>query len=176
MLVPLGLLSVGAIFAGIAFARWFIEPDGAPHFWAGSVAFSEGLAEHMERLPIWVKLSPAAVMIVGFLIALQAYIRRPNLPQRAVATVPTVYGFLYNKWFFDELYAAVFIRPALWLGRLFWKKGDEGTIDRFGPNGLAALVAGGNRLTARLQSGYVYTYALVMLLGLAAAATWAMSR
>jgi NADH-quinone oxidoreductase subunit L len=68
------------------------------------------------------------------------------------------------------------VRPSLWLGRFFWKRGDEGTIDRFGPDGAAALVAGGNVLTARLQTGYLYTYALVMLLGLAAAATWAMAR
>jgi NADH-quinone oxidoreductase subunit L len=83
---------------------------------------------------------------------------------------------LYNKWFFDELYDLIFVRPSLALGRFFWKRGDEKTIDRFGPNGAATLARGGNVLTARLQSGYLYTYALVMLLGLAAAATWAMAR
>jgi NADH-quinone oxidoreductase subunit L len=81
-----------------------------------------------------------------------------------------------NKWYFDELYHLIFIRPALWLGRLLWKQGDEGTIDRFGPDGVAALVAGGNKLTARLQSGYVYTYAFVMLIGIAGATTWALAR
>ena len=69
-----------------------------------------------------------------------------------------------------------FVLPSMWLGRLFWKGGDEKVIDRFGPDGAAILVARGNRLTARLQSGYVYTYALVMLLGIAAATTWAMAR
>jgi NADH-quinone oxidoreductase subunit L len=77
-----------------------------------------------------------------------------------------------HKWCFDELYAAIFVRPALGLGRIFWKRGDEQTIDRFGPHGAAALVGVGNRLTARVQSGYVTSYALVMLLGLIAAATW----
>src|SRR3546814_15000399 len=85
-----------------------------------------------------------------------------------------LYAFLQYKWYFDEIYHFLFVRPAFWFGRLFWKTGDEGTIDRFGPDGAAALIVGGNKLTARLQSGYVYTYALVMLLGVAAATTWAM--
>ena len=84
-----------------------------------------------------------------------------------------MYRFCCNKWYFDELYDRIFVRPALWLGRLFWKGGDEGTIDRFGPHGAAYAVGVGNRITARLQSGYLYTYALVMLLGLIGAASWA---
>jgi NADH-quinone oxidoreductase subunit L len=176
MLVPLALLSVGAVFAGFAFAPILIHPEGAPHFWAGSIAFSTALADKAEALPMLVKLAPGIVMILGFLIALQAYIRSTDIPTRFVAQFGPVYAFLLNKWYFDELYDLIFIRPALWLGRLFWKQGDEGTIDRFGPDGAAALVVGGNKLTAKLQSGYLYTYALVMLLGLAAAATWAMAR
>ena len=77
-----------------------------------------------------------------------------------------------NKWYFDELFDLLFVRPSLWIGRLFWKGGDEGTIDRFGPHGAAYAVAVGNRVAARLQSGYLYSYALVMLLGLVAAITW----
>jgi NADH-quinone oxidoreductase subunit L len=176
MRVPLALLSIGAIFAGIGFARWFIEPEGALHFWAGSVAFSHALAERMEGLPMIVKLAPGLVMVVGFLIALQAYVRHADWPRRFTAQFGLLYAFLYNKWYFDEIYDVIFVRPAVWLGRIFWKKGDEGTIDRFGPDGAAAAVGVGNVLTARLQSGYLYTYALVMLLGLAAAATWAMAR
>jgi NADH-quinone oxidoreductase subunit L len=115
-------------------------------------------------------------MLSGLFIAWSAYIRDPSMPRRFVGHWGVLHRFLYNKWFFDEAYDVLFVRPAVWLGRIFWKRGDEGTIDRFGPDGAAALVAGGNRLTARLQSGYVYTYALVMLLGVAAAATWAMAR
>ena len=85
---------------------------------------------------------------------------------------PGVHRFLCNKWYFDELYDLIFVRPALWLGRLFWKRGDERTIDRFGPHGAAYAVGVGNRVTARLQSGYLYSYALVMLLGLIGAASW----
>jgi NADH-quinone oxidoreductase subunit L len=176
MLVPLGLLSIGAVLAGMAFARWFIHPEGAPEFWAGSVAFSADLAERMEKLPLIVKLAPGIVMVIGFLIALQAYIRSTDWPKRFVDQYGLLYAFLLNKWYFDELYDAIFVRPAMRIGRFFWKKGDEATIDRFGPDGAAAAVRVGNVLTARLQSGYLYTYALVMLLGLAAAATWAMAR
>jgi NADH-quinone oxidoreductase subunit L len=176
MLVPLALLSVGAIFAGMAFADRFIEPDGAPRFWGGSVAFSHALAEKMEGLPLIVKLAPGIVMVIGFLIALQAYVRSTDIPRRFVGQFGLLYAFLYNKWYFDEVYDVLFVRPSLWLGRLFWKQGDEGTIDRFGPDGAAAAVRVGNVLTARLQTGYLYTYALVMLLGLAAAVTWAMAR
>jgi NADH-quinone oxidoreductase subunit L len=176
MLVPLGVLSLGAIFAGLVFHEPFIGAEGGEHFWAGSIAFDEHLAHAIHEVPLWVKLAPGTVMIIGFLIALQAYIRNTTIPERFTAQWGVLYRFLYNKWFFDEAYDVIFVRPSLALGRIFWRKGDEGTIDRFGPNGAAALVVGGNRLTARLQSGYLYTYALVMLLGLAAAATWAMAR
>ena len=87
-----------------------------------------------------------------------------------------LHQFLYNKWYFDELYNFLFVKPAFAIGRFLWKRGDEGTIDRFGPNGVAALVQGGTRLAVRLQSGYVYGYAFVMLLGLVGLASWAMVR
>jgi NADH-quinone oxidoreductase subunit L len=175
MLVPLGVLSLGAIFAGFLFHGPFIDAHEGPHFWGSSLAFDAELAEHIHHVPLWVKLAPGTVMIIGFLIAFWAYIRNTTLPERFVAQFEPLYLFLLNKWYFDEAYNLLFVRPAMWLGRFFWKKGDERTIDRFGPDGAAALIVGGNTLTARLQSGYVYTYALVMLLGLAAAATWAMA-
>ncbi len=85
---------------------------------------------------------------------------------------PQLHDFLMHKWYFDELYNVIFVRPAFALGRFFWKRGDEQTIDRFGPHGAAVAVGLGNRITTRLQSGYVYSYALVMLLGLIAATSW----
>jgi NADH-quinone oxidoreductase subunit L len=176
MLVPLGVLSLGAVFAGIAFHGPFIEADHGAHFWGGSIHFDEHLMHAIHEVPLWVKLAPGAVMIIGFLIALQAYIRDTSIPARFTGQWGVLYRFFYNKWFFDEVYNTIFVRPSLALGRIFWKRGDEQTIDRFGPNGAAALARGGNVLTARLQTGYLYTYALVMLLGLAAAATWAMAR
>jgi NADH-quinone oxidoreductase subunit L len=176
MLLPLAVLSVGAVFAGMAFAHWFIEPESAPHFWAGSLAFSHELAERAHHAPLLVKLAPAVVMIIGFLIALQSYVRNTDLPRRFVGQFGILHAFLLNKWYFDEIYDTVFVRLSLWLGRMFWKKGDEGTIDRFGPDGAATAVRAGNVITARIQTGYLYTYALVMLLGLAAAVTWVMAR
>ena len=80
-----------------------------------------------------------------------------------------------NKWYIDELYNFLFVRPAFAIGRLLWHKGDEGTIDRFGPNGSAWLVQVGSRMAGRVQTGYVYTYAFVMLIGLTAAVTWAIA-
>ncbi len=176
MLVPLGVLSAGAILAGFLFHGPFIEAHEGAAFWMGSLAFDEHLMEKIHHVPLWVKLLPGIVMIIGFLIALQAYIRNTTIPGRFVGQFTVLHRFLLNKWYFDEIYYVLLVRPSFWFGKLFWKRGDEGTIDRFGPNGAAALVRGGNVLTARLQTGYLYTYALVMLLGLAAAATWAMAR
>jgi NADH-quinone oxidoreductase subunit L len=176
MLVPLALLSLGAIAAGMAFHHAFIDYHEGEAFWGGSIYFDTHLMHEIHEVPLWVKLSPAIVMILGFLIAFLAYIRSPGFPAKFAEHFRVLYQFLYNKWFFDELYNVVFVRPSLWFGRLFWKRGDEGTIDRFGPDGVAALVASGTRVTARLQSGYLYTYAFVMLIGISAAVTWIMSR
>jgi NADH-quinone oxidoreductase subunit L len=145
-------------------------------FWKGSIAFDSHLMHAMHEVPLWVKLSATVVMATGFGIAFWAYILDKTVPTRFVSHFRGLYAFLLRKWYFDELYHYLFIVPAFALGRFLWKKGDEGTIDRFGPDGVSAVVAGSGALARRLQSGYLYTYALVMLLGLAAAATWAMMR
>jgi NADH-quinone oxidoreductase subunit L len=173
ILVPIVLLAVGAMFAGQLFHAIFIDPERAPAFWRGSVAFSHRLAEAAEHAELWVKLTPTIVMLVGLWIAWNNYIRDPSAPGRLVAQFPAVYRFVANKWYFDELYDFLFVKPSLWLGRLLWHGGDEGIIDRFGPHGAAVAVAAGNRVTTRVQSGYLYSYALVMLLGLIGAASWA---
>jgi NADH-quinone oxidoreductase subunit L len=173
MLVPICLLAVGALFAGQIFHGIFISPERAPAYWRGAVAFSRELAQAAESSALWVKLSPTIAMLVGLWIAWNNYIRNPKAAASFVAMFPGIYQFVSNKWYFDELYDAIFVRPALWLGRLFWHGGDEGTIDRFGPHGAAYAVGVGNRITYRFQSGYLYSYALVMLLGLIGAASWA---
>jgi NADH-quinone oxidoreductase subunit L len=170
MLVPIGLLAVGAVFAGYVFSHSFLD---SAEFWQGSVAFDEHLAHAMHEVPLWVKLSATVAMLLGLAIAYQNYIRNPKAASGFVQMFGGVYRFVKNKWYFDELYDRIFVRPAIWLGRLFWKGGDEGTIDRFGPHGAAYAVGVGNKITARLQSGYLYSYALVMLLGLIGAASWA---
>ena len=176
MLVPLVVLTLGAVFAGFLFHAPFIGAEEGGAFWRGSLAFNEHLMHAMHGVPAWVKLSATVAMAIGFLLALWAYVLNPGLPARIASTFSGLYAFLLNKWYFDELYAFLFVRPAFALGRMLWKRGDQGTIDRFGPNGMARLVVGGGVLTRRLQSGYLYTYALVMLLGLAAATTWVMTR
>ncbi len=176
MLTPLGVLAFGAVFAGFLFHTPFLDPEKGAEFWRGSVAFNAHLMHAMHGVPLWVKLSATVVMLTGFLLALWAYIVDRSIPARFTGTFHGLYAFLLNKWYFDELYDVLFVRPAFAIGRFFWRRGDQGTIDRFGPNGIARLVVGGGAAARRLQSGYLYTYALVMLLGLAAAATWAMTR
>ncbi|HEV7658249.1 MAG TPA: NADH-quinone oxidoreductase subunit L [Allosphingosinicella sp.] len=176
ILVPLGLLALGAMVAGQLFHEALIGHHAGHDFWHGSVAFSAEQVEAMHAVPLWVKLSATSAMLIGLLIAFYAYIRNTAFPAAFVGQFGLVYRFLLNKWYFDEIYHALLVRPSLWLGRFLWKKGDEGTIDRFGPDGAAAAIVAGTRLTARIQTGYLYTYALVMLLGVAAAATWAMTR
>jgi NADH-quinone oxidoreductase subunit L len=174
MLIPLIALSVGAVFAGFFFAAPFIGAGGEA-FWHGSLWFSPEFMESVERVPLLVKLAASIVMIVGFAIAYYAYMVDKTAPARFAATFRGLYAFLLNKWYFDELYDFLFVRPAFALGRFFWRRGDQRTIDRFGPDGAAWVTQAGGVISRRLQSGYVYTYALVMLLGLAAAATWAMA-
>ena len=173
MLVPLGLLALGAVLAGQLFHGAFLEAEEAVEFWSGSIAFDTHLAHAMHEVPLLVKLAATIVMLIGLFIAWNNYIRRPGAAGEFVRQFPSIHAFVLNKWYFDELYNLIFIRPSLWLGRLFWKQGDEGTIDRFGPHGAAYAVSVGNRVTTRLQSGYLYSYALVMLLGLIGAASWA---
>jgi len=173
MLLPLGVLSLGAVFAGYVFSHAFIS-EGTGEFWKGSIAFSEELIHHMHGVPEWVKWAPFGVMLAGFLTAIYAYIVNPSFPAKLVAQIGVIHRFVYNKWYFDELYNFLFVRPAFWLGDKFWKLGDIGLIDRFGPNGAAWAVVRGSRVAQKLQSGYLYSYALVMLLGLTAAITWVM--
>jgi NADH-quinone oxidoreductase subunit L len=169
MLVPLALLSLGAIFAGWVFSHAFLEDEG---FWNGAIAWNAHLMHEMHEVPLLVKLSASIVMLIGLLVAWMAYIRDPSIPAKVAEQLGPVYRFLYNKWYFDEIYHFVFVRPAFWLGRLFWKQGDEGIIDRFGPNGAAWMVERGAVVARRVQSGYLTSYALIMLLGLVAAITW----
>jgi NADH-quinone oxidoreductase subunit L len=123
-------------------------------------------------VPYWVKYAAFVVMIIGLLTAIYAYLIKPGVPRATAEQLGPVYRFVLNKWYFDELYNFIFVKPAFWLGRFFWKKGDEGTIDRFGPDGVAWVVSQGSGFAKKVQSGYLTSYALIMLLGLVAAITW----
>ncbi len=176
MLVPLVLLTLGAVAAGFVFHGAFIEPSAGETYWRGALAFNEHLMHAMHEVPVWVKLSATFAMLGGLVIAWAAYIRAPEFPAKFAEAFRPVYLFLLNKWYFDELYHFLFVRPAFFIGRLLWKKGDEGTIDRFGPNGVSRAVQLGSVAAGKLQSGYVYTYAFIMLIGLTAALTWVITR
>ncbi|MFC4295508.1 NADH-quinone oxidoreductase subunit L [Novosphingobium tardum] len=176
MLIPLGVLSLGAIFAGFLFHGAFVGAEEGAAFWQGSLFFDEHLMHAAHQVPLLVKWLPFIVMAAGFGIAWGAYIRNPDFPAAFVSHFRVVYNFVYNKWYFDELYDRIFVRPAFWLGRQFWKLGDIGIIDRFGPNGAAWVVQRGSRAAVKLQSGYLYSYALVMLVGLVGAISWVIAR
>jgi NADH-quinone oxidoreductase subunit L len=169
MLVPLVLLSVGAVFAGFVFSPAFIENES---FWNGAVAWNEHLMHEMHLVPLWVKLSATIVMLIGLAIAWMAYIRDTSIPEKTATQLGPVYRFFFHKWYFDELYNVVFVKPAFWLCRVIWQKGDVGIIDRFGPDGAAWAVQKGAVAAKRFQSGYLTNYALIMLIGLVAAVTW----
>jgi NADH-quinone oxidoreductase subunit L len=152
-----------AVLAGLATAA----PRGAIHFGPDNHVIHEA-----HDVPTWVKLSPFLAMLTGFLIAFQFYIRRPDLPGRLAAQQRPLYLFLLNKWYFDQLYDWAFVRPAMWVGRFFWKKGDGAVIDG-GINGLAmGIVPWLTRAAGRLQSGYIFTYAFAMVIGIALLITW----
>ena len=125
-----------------------------------------------HEAPIWVKVSPFVAMLLGLALAYQFYIRRPDLPGKLAAQQRPLYLFLLNKWYFDELYDWVFIRPAKWLGNFLWKRGDGNVIDG-ALNGVAmGIIPFFTRLAGRAQSGYVFHYAFAMVLGIAILITW----
>ncbi|WP_324075798.1 MAG: NADH-quinone oxidoreductase subunit L [Erythrobacter sp.] len=169
MLLPLGILGLGAVLAGFVFHHQFIDD---PAFWGEAIFYNEGLIHAMHAVPLWVKLTASAVMLLGLAGSYLAYIAKPELPGKFVSAFGPLHNFVFRKWYFDELYDAIFVKPAFALGRVFWKFGDIGTIDRFGPNGIAWVVERSAVAAKSVQSGYVYTYALIMLLGLVAAITY----
>ncbi|HTV34491.1 MAG TPA: NADH-quinone oxidoreductase subunit L [Methylocella sp.] len=173
MLLPLAVLATGALFAGFAFAPYFIgEQTG--EFWKNALYLGPEnhiLAER-EDIPGLAKELPTILMGAGFLIALLFYVLVPAIPGWLAAHARPLYDFLLNKWYFDELYDAIFVGPAFALGRLFWKGGDGAIIDRLGPDGVAARVVDVTGRVVKLQSGYIYHYAFAMLVGLAAVTTW----
>ncbi|HUI21991.1 MAG TPA: NADH-quinone oxidoreductase subunit L [Methylocella sp.] len=173
MLIPLGVLALGALFAGLAFSYNFIG-EGGSEFWKGALysgAYNH-LLEAREEVPWYAKQLPTLLMILGFLIAVWFYLLAPSVPVRLAKATKPLYEFLLNKWYFDELYDVIFVRTAFWLGRLFWKGGDGAIIDRLGPDGVAARVVDVTGRVVKLQSGYIYHYAFAMLVGLAAVITW----
>jgi len=173
MLAPLAFLSLGAIFAGWLAYDMFVGHHMA-EFWRGSILIlpQHPALEHAHDVPLWLKVTTIVVAVGGILAAYYAYMVKTSLPQRLAETFRPLYLFLLNKWYFDELYNFLFVRPAVKLGRLLWKGGDGVIIDGLGPNGLAATTVGLARRAGRLQTGYVYHYAFAMLIGVVGLVTW----
>jgi NADH-quinone oxidoreductase subunit L len=174
MVIPLLVLALGAVAAGAVFAPSFIGA-GRGEFWKGAI-FNLGapmLAESAD-LPWWVVWAPLAVTAIGFAAAWWVYIANEGMGARIAARKGPIWSFLYNKWYFDELYDATFVRATRVLGDLFWKGGDQKIIDGLGPDGVSALSYAVGRRTGRLQTGYLYHYAFVMLLGVVALLSYAL--
>ncbi|MBC7132722.1 MAG: NADH-quinone oxidoreductase subunit L [Roseovarius sp.] len=195
MLVPLGVLALGAVFAGMIWYGSFFGSHEQVNRFFGIEAHAEAstaeAADHSlapvgaifvhpdnhvmdeaHHAPTWVKVSPFVAMLIGFITALWFYIWDPAMPRRVAETNRPLYLFLLNKWYFDEIYDFVFVRPARALGALLWKRGDGDVIDG-AINGVAmGLIPRLTRLAGRAQSGYIFTYAFAMVLGVVALVTW----
>ncbi len=171
MLVPLGVLAAGSILAGFPFKELFTG-HGVGEFFRDSIKNKPGILEEMHHVPALVAYAPTVMMTIGFVVAWLFYIRRPYLPVELANQHQGLYKFLLNKWYFDELYEILFVRPAKWLGRFLWKKGDGFVIDGFGPDGVSARVLDVTRNVVKLQTGYLYHYAFAMLIGVAGLITW----
>ena len=166
MLIPLLVLAVGAMFAGKLGYDAFVGHNAA-EFWGSSLLMLPGhdALEAAHHVPMWVKYLPLVVGVGGFGLSFIMYILAPGLPVLLAGTFSPIHTFLINKWYFDELYDFLFVRPAFVLGRGLWKSGDGALIDGVGPDGVAAATLKLARRAARLQSGYLYHYAFAMLAG-----------
>ncbi|MGD9913836.1 MAG: NADH-quinone oxidoreductase subunit L [Rhizobiaceae bacterium] len=175
MLLPLALLAFGAIFAGVVFHESFIG-EGYEHFWKSALftLADNHILHDFHDVPMWVKLAPFVAMLLGFFGAWRFYIVSPETPKRLAEQHRGLYAFLLNKWYFDEVYDFLFVRPAKRIGHFLWKKGDGWLIDGLGPDGISARVVDVTNRVVKLQTGYLYHYAFVMLIGIAALVTWMM--
>jgi NADH-quinone oxidoreductase subunit L len=173
MTIPLAVLAFGALFAGLIFKNRFIG-EGMEEFWGNALAHGPDnhIMHDIHHVPALVTYAPFIMLVGGFVVAFWMYIRQPKLPGVLAAQQPTLYRFLLNKWYVDEIYDAIFVRPAKKFGLFLWKEGDGRIIDGFGPNGIAARVVDVTRGVVRLQTGYVYHYAFVMLIGVAGFISW----
>jgi len=175
MTIPLAVLALGSVFAGMIWYGPFFGSRESVEAWFGaSIFMAEGntVLHDAHYVPTWVKLSPFVAMIGGLGLAWLFYIRRTDLPGKLAHSQWPLYQFLLNKWYFDELYEWIFVRPAKGLGQFLWKRGD-GTVIDGGINGLAmGIVPLLTRIAGRAQSGYIFHYAFAMVIGIAILVTW----
>ena len=173
MLLPLVPLALGAIFAGFLGYEMFVGHDWQ-QFWGDSIFIlpTHQAMEHAHHVPTWVKLLPIILAASGVALAYLAYSIMPSIPGKVAGMFKPVHNFFFNKWYFDELYDAIFVKPSVKIGALLWQRGDKDTIDGFGPDGITALVLRISQTASRLQSGYVYHYAFAMMIGIVVLLSW----
>ena len=203
MLIPLAVLSLGAIFSGMIWYKSFFGDHYSVNKFFGiqeAISHSHDISDDAGRsndnlavdvpigaiymapnnhildeahhVPKWVKLSPFVAMIIGFLLSYIFYIWRTDMPRKLAQNQRYLYSFLLNKWYFDEIYEILFVRSARFLGRFLWKKGDGQTIDGFINNFSMVFIPLLTKLAGRAQSGYIFTYAFAMVLGIVVLITW----
>lgn len=176
MLFPLIVLSLGALFVGYILYGPYHIGAGDLSFWQGAITMlshdGHNVLDAAHHSPLWVKLAPLAVGVVGLITAFVVYIWKFGVAEKIVAAFKPLHQFLYRKWYVDELYDTLFVRPTKWLGRFLWLAVDTKMVDGYGPNGAANLARKIGALASRIQTGLVYHYALVMLLGVIGLLTW----
>ena len=170
MLIPLVLLSIGAIFAGFLFKELFIGYEGLNNFWRDSIFFLKPLST--DHPPLWFLLLTPTLVILSIPLAYYLFLKNTNLPERLASINKPLYQFLLNKWYFDELYDVLFVKPSKKLGLFLWKFFDLKIIDGFGPDGISSMIKKFSVKANKFQSGYIYQYAFVMLLGFSALLTF----
>ena len=169
MLVPLFLLGVGALFAGFLFKETFIG-NHSNDFWQTSIFFINEIKH--DHIPLWLLLITPILVVIAIPLSFYYYISNTKILEEIKNNTLPLYNFLLNKWYIDELYDSLFIKPTKKIGSFFWKKGDIGTIDRFGPDGISKLIKIISDKAGRLQTGFIYDYAFVMLIGLSILLTY----
>jgi len=169
MLLPLIILAVGSIFAGYYFKEMLIG-DESKEFWQNSIFFLKEI--YHDEIPIWLLLITPMLVVLAIPISYYFFIKNTKILETLKTSYKKVYNFLLNKWYIDEIYDYIFVNPLKKLGLIFWKKGDQGTIDRFGPDGISKLIKSISNKTVQFQTGYLYDYAFVMLIGLSVLITY----
>ena len=164
MLVPLIILAIGAVFSGFIFKEIFIGEFSSQYFWQGSIKFLQPLST--EHPPMWFIFLTPVLVIISIPIAYYLFVKNKNITKILIDNNKPIYLFLKNKWYFDEFYELIFIRPSKKIGLFFWKKIDIRFIDRFGPDGISSIIKNFSMIAVKFQSGFIYQYAFIMLLGL----------
>jgi len=174
MLIPLIVLAVGAIFAGFLFKDLFIGHGGENHFWGESIKFLNPLST--DHPPLWIILITPVLVLLSIPIAYYLFVKNKELPNQFVQSNRPLYNLLVNKWYFDELYDIIFIQSSKKIGLFFWKTIDIKIIDKFGPDGFSLLIKNLSLRASKFQSGFIYQYAFMILVGMSALLTFLILR